>query len=146
MRLALEKLISDGRIHPTRIEDCVEKAKREVEVSIKQAGEKATFETGVHGLHPEIIKLLGKLRFRTSYGQNALKHSIEVAQLAGLLAAVTILLSAPSTSIVIYPTSTKRTYLSRTLGSNKYKHSASGAEIKPKTLIFNSLKIALIKK
>ena len=85
-RVALEKLIVDGRIHPTRIEDCVEKAKREVDAVIKAEGERATFETGVHGLHPEIIKLLGRQKFRTSYGQNVLNHSIEVSHIAGLLA------------------------------------------------------------
>ena len=85
-RIALEKLIVDGRIHPARIEEMVEKAQREVEVMIKEEGEEATLEVGVHGIHPELVRLLGKLRFRTSYGQNALKHSIEVAHLAGLLA------------------------------------------------------------
>ena len=85
-RLALEKLIVDGRIHPTRIEEMYERAKKEVETEIKQEGENATFETGVHGLHPEIIKLLGKLKYRTSYGQNVLKHSIEVSYLSGLIA------------------------------------------------------------
>ena len=85
-RLALEKLISDGRIHPTRIEETVEKARKEVEASIKQAGEKATFETGVHGLNFELVKLLGRLKFRTSYGQNVLTHSMEVAELAGVMA------------------------------------------------------------
>ena len=86
-RLALEKLVLDGRIHPTRIEEMVEKAKKEVEVQIKEEGEAATFETGVHGIHPELTRLLGKMKFRTSYGQNVLKHSIEVSYLCGLLAA-----------------------------------------------------------
>ena len=86
-RITLEKLILDGRIHPARIEEMVEKARKEVDSTIRQEGENAAFETGVHGIHPEIIKLLGKLRFRTSYGQNVLKHSKEVSHLSGLLAA-----------------------------------------------------------
>ncbi len=86
-RIALEKLIVDGRIHPARIEEMVEKAQKEVETMIREEGEAATLEVGIHGIHPELVRLLGKMKFRTSYGQNALKHSIEVAQLTGLLAA-----------------------------------------------------------
>lgn len=85
-RLALEKLISDGRIHPSRIEEMVEKSRKEVEAIIKKEGEQATFETGIHGINPELVKILGRLKFRTSYGQNVLKHSIEVAHIAGMIA------------------------------------------------------------
>ena len=85
-RMTLEKLITDGRIHPARIEETVERCRKEVEAIIKQEGEHATFETGVHGLHPEVVRLIGRLRYRTSYGQNVLKHSIEVAHLAGIMA------------------------------------------------------------
>ncbi|KXO17163.1 ribonuclease Y [Peptoniphilus sp. GNH] len=86
-RIALEKLVQDGRIHPTRIEETVEKAEKELNVIIKEAGEQAAYDAGVYGLHPEIIKLLGRLKYRTSYGQNVLKHSVEVSQIAGILAA-----------------------------------------------------------
>ena len=85
-RIALEKLITDGRIHPARIEEVVNKAKKDVEEFIKQKGEEALLEVGLHNIHPELVRLLGKMYFRTSYGQNALKHSVEVAQLSGLFA------------------------------------------------------------
>ena len=85
-RITLEKLISDGRIHPSRIEETVEKASREVEASIKQAGERATFDVGIHGINPELVRMLGRLKYRTSYGQNVLKHSIEVSLIAGMIA------------------------------------------------------------
>ena len=86
-RLALEKLIADGRIHPARIEEMVAKAQKEVNATIKAEGERAAFETNIHGLNPEIIKLLGRMKYRTSYGQNVLQHSIEVSHISGLIAA-----------------------------------------------------------
>ena len=85
-RIALEKLIADGRIHPARIEEMVEKARKEVDTTIRQAGERATFDTGIHGINPELVKLLGRLKFRTSYGQNVLAHSVEVSLISGVLA------------------------------------------------------------
>jgi len=126
-RIALEKLIIDGRIHPARIEEMVQKAEKEVENNIKEEGEQATFETGVHGLHMELVKLLGRLKYRTSYGQNVLKHSVEVAYLAGLMAS----------EIGIDPTIAKRAGLLHDIGKAvdhevEGPHAVIGSEVAKK--------------
>ena len=117
-RLALEKLISDGRIHPSRIEEMVEKSRKEVESIIKKEGEQATFETGIHGINPELIKLLGRLKFRTSYGQNVLRHSVEVAFISGMIAS----------ELGIDPTLAKRAGLLHDIGK-AMTHEVDGSHV-----------------
>lgn len=117
-RLALEKLISDGRIHPSRIEEMVEKSRKEVDAIVKREGEQATFDTGIHGINPELVKILGRLKYRTSYGQNALKHSIEVAHISGMIAS----------ELGIDPTLAKRAGLLHDIGK-AMNHEVDGSHV-----------------